>query len=229
MKLSDFRGGEMNRWIHFGMAFLTLTVGAGIVANYDCYFPPDFDSDFLYGRGEYFWGWYSTAFYAHIVFSPLALFTGLFGFSNRLLRKAPGIHRLFGRIYIYSTLLVVVPSGMVIAVKSFAGTGPAISFFILGIVTWIATLMGLVQAIRRNFKSHQTWMTRSFLLMFSAVVLRMNEQFLQGFDPELAYQFNSWASWLPIIVFFEVLRTGDKKNLSDVAATQQIQARSASE
>ena len=202
----------MNRWIHFGMAFLTITVGAGILANYSSYFPPDFESDFLFGRGDYFWGWYSTAFYFHIVFSPLALLTGLLGFSNKLLKKTPAIHRLLGRIYVYSTLLVVVPSGMVIAIKSYGGTGPAISFFVLGIVTWVTTLLGLVQAIRRNFKSHQLWMTRSFLLMFSAVVLRMNEQFLKGFDPETAYQFNSWASWLPVLLCFEFLRIGEQKD-----------------
>ena len=45
--------------------------------------------------------------------------------------------------------------------------------------------------------------------MFSAVVLRINGQFFQGIDPVLAYQVNAWISWLPIILYFEVIRISE--------------------
>lgn len=201
----------MNSLIRIGIAFLTLSVGWGIVANFVSYFPPDFESDFLYAREEYFWGWYSTAFYIHIVTSPIALLTGLLGLSRWLLRKSPRTHRLIGRTYAYLTLLAVVPSGMVIAIKSYAGVGPTLSFLLLGVATWTCTLCGIMQAIRKNIPSHQVWMTRSFLLMFSAIVLRLNEKLFQGIDPEIAYRVNSWISWVPLIVLFEILRHGDRK------------------
>lgn len=41
------------------------------------YFPPNFRSDFLLGRNEYFFGAYQWAFYTHIISGPFALFSGL--------------------------------------------------------------------------------------------------------------------------------------------------------
>ncbi len=52
-------------------AILVVRATIGVVMGYVDYFPPNFYSEFLTGRKDYFFGPYQFAFWIHILFSPL--------------------------------------------------------------------------------------------------------------------------------------------------------------
>ena len=107
----------MRRLLTILGAAIVLRVVAGIVANYPGYLPtPDFHTDFLAGREETFdKGGYRTAFVAHILAGPPTLLLGLLLAVPALRQRAPHWHARLGRLVVALALLVVAPSGLVMA------------------------------------------------------------------------------------------------------------------
>jgi uncharacterized membrane protein len=195
--------------------FLTLTVGLLIVKvtvevmlGYANYFPPNFSSDFLRGRNDYFFGSYQWAFYAHIASGPPALFLGLLLLSDRFRTRHLQWHRYLGRLHTLNVLCILVPSGLWMSPYAAPGTVSAVSFTILSGLTGLFIALGWRAAVRRQFVAHRRWMHRSFVLLCSAVVLRLLgglgtviETQVLWFDPLI-----SWACWVLPLTAFEALR-----------------------
>ncbi len=78
--------GAILKW---AMVVLLCKVTIHILYNYQGYFPPNFESDFLRGRESYFFGSYQVAFYAHILASPITLLTGTILMSRRFRERYP--------------------------------------------------------------------------------------------------------------------------------------------
>ena len=91
---------------------LIIKVTVEVVLGYSNYFPPNFESEFLYGRQYYFFGTYRWAFYPHIVSGPLALLLGLVLISENFRLRFPKWHRNLGRIHVVNVLGIVAPSGL---------------------------------------------------------------------------------------------------------------------
>ncbi len=184
------------RWLTVG---LILRVLASILSNYPDYFPPNFESLFLEGREASFIGWYRLAFYAHIFSAPFVLVNGLVLLSERVRRRCIGLHRVLGRIQVLLLLGIVLPSGTVMSCQAFGGWQAGLSFLLLSAVTAICAVMGVVHARRRRYASHRRWMLRCYVLICSAVVLRLvsGAAGLVGVsNPERAYIIAAWCSWL---------------------------------
>ena len=192
------------RWLAAG---LVLRVLAAILAEYPAYFPPDFRSLFLHGREATFAGLYRAAFYAHILSGPVVLANGLLLMSARARRRWPGLHRVLGRVQVGVLLLLVLPSGVVMARHAFGGGAAALSFLLLSATTAGCAAAGVVTARRGALDRHRVWMTRCYVLICSAVVLRLTSGTagLVGVsNPEAAYVAAAWASWLVPLAAFEV-------------------------
>ncbi len=186
------------------VALLIVKVTLMVVAGYVNYYPPNFQSDFLLGREDYFFTRYQWAFYPHIVSGPLSLLLGLILMSERFRRRFPRWHRYLGRLQTIGVLLVVLPSGLVMAFDAAAGPFATVGFILLTMLTAGATVLGWRAAVQRQFLVHRRWMQRSYLLLCSAVVLRI----IGGLGTILevkALSFDllaGWASWvMPLIVF----------------------------
>jgi len=185
---------------------LIVKVTVEVMVGYVNYFPANFGSDFLRGRELYFFGPYQWAFYPHIASGPLALFVGLVQLSEPLRRRFPKWHRILGRFHFINVLFVVSPSGLWMAYHASTGTIAAIGFAVLAILTGITSALGWRTAMKRQFAAHRRWMWRSFLLLCSAVVLRL----LGGLGTLLEVQSGwfdpiaSWASWLIPLAVFEL-------------------------
>lgn len=185
-----------------------LKVTMSVLWGYRDYFPPNFESDFLWGRELYFFDGYQTAFYAHIASGPVSLLLGLLLISRQFRLRFPAWHRSLGRLQGVNVLLVVSPSGLWMA--WYASTGPVagIGFAVLAVLTAICVLFGWRSAVKRRFAEHRLWMSRCFLLLCSAVVIRV----LGGLGTVLGVEapwFNpaaSWVSWLVPLVLFELNR-----------------------
>lgn len=185
------------------VALLIMKVTLEVMTGYVNYFPPDFSSDFLHGRDTYF-ARYRWAFYPHIVTGPLALFLGLILMSDRFRMRYPRWHRWLGRVHVANVLLILLPSGFVMGFDAAAGRPAVVSFILLTSLTAFCTAMGWRTAMQRRFAIHRRWMQRSYLLLCSAVVLRI----LGGLGtvaavPWLWYDVViTWASWVaPLLVF----------------------------
>jgi hypothetical protein len=203
----------MRRLLTILGAAIVLRVVAGIVAEYPGYLPtPDFRTEFLAGREDTFdVGGYRVAFVAHLLAGPPTLLLGLLLAVPALRQRAPHWHARLGRLVVALALLVVAPSGLVMArhplpslsapERAVAGLG----FATLAFLTGVSATLGFVAARRRRFADHERWMTRLLALLVSAVVLRVigGATSLLLPDAPWSYAANAWASWLLPLVAFE--------------------------
>ncbi len=187
---------------------LILKVTAAVVVNYRDYLPPDFNSDFLRGREAYFAGGYQWAFYSHIAVGPCVLILGLIQLSGRFRQRHPHWHRNLGKLQIACILLVLAPSGVWMAFYAETGAVAGVSFALLAAATALTAWCGWRAAIRRRFAAHRLWMMRCYLLLCSAVVIRVigGAVSVSGIQGDWTYPLASWVSWLVPITTFEALR-----------------------
>src|SRR6185312_7281095 len=88
-------------------------------------------------------------------------------------RRFPKWHRCLGRIHVANVVLLVTPSGLWMAGYAAAGPVAAVSLAALALATATCAALGARAAGRRRFADHRRWMWRCYLLLCSAVVLRM--------------------------------------------------------
>lgn len=185
---------------------LLAKVFLSILYQYRWYFPADFSSEFLSGRRDSFHGAYRVAFYAHIISGPLALMFGLFLIiSGRRLRRH-NIHRWAGRVQAVVVLLVVVPSGLVMACQAFAGPIAGAGLAALSIGTAVCVTVAIHRACKKQFQSHQRWAMRCFILLCSPLLLRLISGIVMvmQLEPNASYRLNAWFSWLIPLIIYEV-------------------------
>lgn len=218
----------MRRMLVVVTGLLILKVTVEVMLGYVNYFPPNFGSDFLRGRERYFFGAYQWAFYPHIVSGPLAILLGLVQISESFRRRLPQWHRNLGRLHLLNVLCVVTPSGLWMAYYASTGTIAAIGFALLAMLTGTCSALGWRAAVKRQFPVHRRWMWRCFLLLCSAVVLRL----LGGLGTVMEVQsvwfdpIASWSSWLVPLAAFELsgLRLWRRhRSLSQPASQQPTQ------
>jgi uncharacterized membrane protein len=193
------------RWLAVA---LVLRVLAEILANYPDYFPPNFDSLFLQGRETTFTGAYRAAFYVHIFSGPIVLLNGLILLSEYVRRRYRGLHRVLGRVQVVVLLLFVLPTSTVMSRHAFGGWPAGLSFLFLSGATATCAIVGVVQARRGRYDRHRRWMLRSYILICSAVALRLisGAAGLVGVpSPESAYVVAAWSSWLLPLAALEIV------------------------
>jgi hypothetical protein len=180
------------------LVLLVVKVTVGIVSNYFDYWPPNFNSDFLLGREKHFYTGYRFAFYAHILSSPALLVSGLVLLNQAFRRRYTWVHRLVGKLHIIGILLVLTPSSLWMACYAATGMIAGTGFATLAIVTAGCAAMGWRHAMEGRYAQHQRWMFQTFVLLCSAVVLRLFNGLatVAGFEAWWLYPMSAWASWL---------------------------------
>lgn len=189
-------------------ALLICKVTLSVLIEYRNYFPPDFASDFLRGRESYFWGTYQWAFYTHLVSAPPSLILGMVLVSDRLRKIAPTWHRRLGRVQVVCVLLLVAPSGLWMAYYAETGAVAAVGLGLLAIATATCVAVGWRFAVMRRFAEHRGWMRRTFILLCSAVVIRIigGLATVTHFEAPWLYPLSTWASWLTPLLVLESMR-----------------------
>ena len=193
------------RWL---AVVLILRVLVTILANYHEYYPPQFDSLFLQGREATFTGAYRPAFYIHIFSGPVVLLGGLILLSEHVRRRHAGVHRVLGRVQVVVLLLFVLPSSVVMSRHVFGGWPSGLSFLLLAVATATCAVVGVVHATRRRYDMHRRWMLRSYVLICSAVALRLISGMLGEVgvpSPGDAYIVAVWSSWLVPLAAYEIV------------------------
>ncbi len=211
--MQKIRSSTLSRVLAFLAGLLIVKVTVGIVLKYGDYFPPNFESDFLRGREPYFSGSYHWAFYTHIASGPIALILGLILISEQFRLRFPKWHRSLGRIQALGVLFLVAPSGLWMAFHAEAGPIAVLGFAALAVVTAITVALGWRSAVKRRFADHRRWMWRCFLLLCSAVVLRLvvGLATVTGLQSEWLDPLTAWASWLLPLSAFELSGTANRQ------------------
>lgn len=188
------------------LLILKIVVITGI--SYRDYMPPNFRSDFLAGREGHFFGTYQWAFFPHIIAGPISLLLGLVLMSDRLRAKSPAWHRRLGKIQVANVLLVVAPSGFWMAWYAAMGPIAAVGFASLALATGATVALGWRSAMQRRFDAHRRWMSRCFVLLSSAVVIRVNGGIglAAGIDADWFYVQIAWTSWLVPLGIYELIQ-----------------------
>lgn len=188
---------------------LAMKVLGAIVWEYQRYFPADFDSAFLSGKRSVFHGSYRVAFYAHILVGPPTILVAIVLLQSGFRHRYQSLHRSLGRIQAGLVLLVLVPTGMVMATKAYAGPMSGLGFAWLSLVTGVAMAMTIDRARRKQFLSHQRWAIRTSILLLSPLFSRViaGVAIASGLETDTFYIVNAWASWLiPCLVYETCLR-----------------------
>jgi Predicted membrane protein (DUF2306) len=191
---------------------LLLKVTYQIVSNYSNYFPPNFNSAFLLGREQHFRGLYQLTFFAHIVASPLALLGGLILISERIRYSFPKAHRTIGKFQVCNVLLVVVPSGLWMSNFALTGHVAGLGFAVQAVATAVCTFLGWRLAVRKRFALHRRWMTRSFILLCSAVILRLvaGAATVLDWDAVWLYPLSAWMTWIVPLILYELYEAWER-------------------
>ena len=199
--------------VKFAAAALFVKIFLAILAEYPSYFPADFDANFLIGRRSYFYGVYSVAFYTHIISGPLALIGGSFLMLSGGRGRYRRVHRWVGRVQALLVLGLVTPSGLVMARYALAGGFAGMGLAVLSLATALCLGLAVYQARCRQFRSHQIWTTRAFILLSSPLLLRLisGAAIVMRLDTDWFYRLNAWLSWIVPLAIFEAWQHGSRK------------------
>ena len=104
-------------------------------------------------------------------------------------------------------LLVVAPSGLWMAWYAAMGPVAGVGFALLAIATGLSVALGWRAAVMRRFDVHRRWMLRCFVLLCSAVVIRVNGGIglVAGIEAEWFYVQTAWTSWLVPLLVWELV------------------------
>ena len=192
------------KWVAIGFMFW---IGFLILNPFPHYLPPDFEYGFLSNKADYFYrSGYFIGFYLHIAGAPIGLFLGGLQMSRTVRQQYPRVHRIAGMVYVVAVLFAAAPGGFIMAMKAFGGWSTTLCFAMLAAATWWSTFVGWRAGREYDFQRHRIWMLRSYVLLLSAVFLRLGHFALRALDltPELTYQIAAWISWVVPLIIIEL-------------------------
>lgn len=148
------------------------------------------------------------ATYIHFTCGPIALVSGTVQFFWLRPGKSKAFHKIVGRIYV-STCCLGALSALPLALETKSGPVASSGLFLLA-VAWLSTTIHATWLVMvGEITAHQRWMTRSYALTYSGVILRLmvfvsNE--LIGLDYDTVYPPITWLCWLLPLLAVELYR-----------------------
>ena len=147
----------------------------------------------------------------HTLFGPAALLLGLVNLTPALRNRRWFAHRLFGRSYVISALMLAA-AGLALSRHAGGGLVARVGFALLALTTFSTTLVAYRHIRHGNIRAHREWMLRSYACIFGAVTLRIWLPLLMtmnGGEFIPAYRIVAWLSWVPNLMWAElVIRRG---------------------
>jgi hypothetical protein len=155
--------------------------------------------------------------YIHIVAGLFCLFAALPQFSRALLTRIPSLHRICGRVYGMSVLLLLCPTGFHLAFYAKGGFLGKLGFLTLSVLAFHSTLTGwrAVMPPVRNMALHRTWMIRSFALAASAITFRIFHMlgYFCGLEENVNYVTCLWLSIFGNLFIAEMILQRGKRSI----------------
>lgn len=152
---------------------------------------------------------------AHITTGGGALVLGLILFWAKLRTYSWKLHRILGMLYLLA-VLVSSSSALILAFTTAYKVNWAYAFSLqVWVSVWIsATFIAYYTALKKSFKLHQQWMTRSYIVTLAFVVsgLALKLPIIQklGSFADISPSF-FWMGWAVPLYIYEVLLSGRRK------------------
>ena len=161
------------------------------------------------------------AFFAHVIFAPVALALVPFQLWQGLRNRRPIVHRVLGRLYGLA-ILISGASGLWLAATTMAGPVAAFGFGLLAVL-WLGTTgWGISLAMRGDRVAHRRWMIRSIALTLAAVTLRIQIPMGMMLDIpfDSAYPAIAWLCWVPNLIVAEMIVRWPRRPVVRLRAAQ---------
>ena len=138
------------------------------------------------------------ALYAHVPSALFSLPACLVLLSRRVRARWGDFHRWLGRITGALILLVVVPSGMYLALFAQGGLSSTLGFWLTGAITFVAMVRSIQSARAKDMRAHRRFSTHVTGQLAVAVLSRF---LLIGAEQLALYE--EWtyvaALWIPVV------------------------------
>lgn len=148
--------------------------------------------------------------YIHIICGLIAMICGPLQFIRSLRVKNVKIHHFIGKTYLVSILIVAI-TALFLACVAQKNLVYSLGLGTLGVILLVCAVMGYFSIRRKQIHSHQQWMIRSYICIFTFTIFRLSLKTLlalsAGITVESIATFLSWFSWLIPLLIFEVLGT----------------------
>lgn len=193
----------MQRLVKLTYFLVALFVAVLIVYKSLDYLTPNLTYGFLADKKEAF-PTYRIFLYMHIIGAPIAFFTSLF----QIILTDSRQHKFIGRVYVLCVLFLAAPGGFYMSFYAIGGFWSIINFFLLSTLWFGFTMYALILIRKGEVNKHKQFMTRSFILTNSAILIRIFSfinNSVELTDVVAGYIIISWISWLPWLAIFEVL------------------------
>lgn len=179
-----------------GLLACTGLLGANSIED----FRPGGTGIFVQQRGAEATPAWLVLLYIHVLAGGICLLAVLPQFSRPLLRRFPSLHRRCGIAYALCVLVLLCPTGMVLALSAKGGLLGRGGFLLLGAATFYTTWRGVAaMAIAApDITLHRRWMVRSFAMVATALSFRVYHLglFHLGLAEEVNYLTSLWLSIL---------------------------------
>jgi hypothetical protein len=136
-----------------------------------------------------------ACFYLHLPFGSICLFIPLVLLMRNLIALKAQKHRTIGMLYVFSTLAIVCPTGMYLALYAKGGVITQVGFILQGILLYYFTWRGLQAILKGRIEEHRQMMIRSYAV--AAVVISFRLLHIIFFLLNVRYQDNyALSQWL---------------------------------
>ena len=164
--------------------------------------------------GKYFkFRWFLIA---HITAGGGALVIGPLQFWKRLQQGSWKLHRILGILYLLAVLTSSFCAVVLAYTTAYAVNGPYAFSLQVWVSVWIiSTFLAYRSALKRKFKLHKEWMTRSYIVtvafLISGLLVKLPAiQKLGSFENISPSLF--WFGWAVPLFVYEVILSTTRKN-----------------
>jgi uncharacterized membrane protein len=148
-----------------------------------------------------------VCFYLHLPFGSICLFIPSVLLMRNMIPLKVALHRAIGKLYVYSTLAIVCPTGIYLALYAKGGLVTQVGFILQGILLYYFTWRGLQAILKGQIQEHRRMMVRSYAV--AAVVISFRVLHIIFFLINVRYQDNyALSQWLGLtgnILLAEIL------------------------
>lgn len=143
----------------------------------------------------------------HVLLAIVPLFLGPWLFHPALRKDHLSLHRMLGKIYIF-TCLISAATSFPLAFAHPAGAWPRAGFGLLALAWFGFTYLAYTYARQKNLVQHRRWMFRSYACTYAFVNVKMYGMILNGIaaevHPLIVKILQSCFSWMSNLLVAEV-------------------------
>lgn len=194
---------------------LILLIGSLIVFVTSRYLDPSDLGGYLAYRSEETVNLIRHSVLIHATSSYLVLLLASLLIFFRIEQNSPRVHRTIGKLIVFSTLLFLVPTGFVLSYHALGGISGKMLFGLLTLLSLLFIAQGFYTALKRKVYHHRKWMLRFFIVLSSAIWLRINLFIcfqVKWIISENDYLWCAILSWVPQLVILELYFWWKDKN-----------------